>query len=542
MSLLKQFIFFFFLLASSSFAQNTADIIIPKPQSLQIFSGEFLLTDTTTYCSDSVLANNALNYLQAHLKQSSNYTLQKSSCAKENTIHFAYAPHKSNKKEAYRLHIANRSVTITAADEAGFFYGIVSLMQLMDAAIWQTDKAKPSVHSWNLPACSIDDYPRFEWRGMMLDSSRNFFEAAYIKKFIDRMAQFKLNRFHWHLSDDEGWRIEIRHYPLLTQIGAKRGDGTQLAFSIFPTMKGIKRGVESGYYTQQEIREIVAYAKARSIEILPEIDLPAHSKAAVTAYPDLLQDPLDASQYRSVQQISNNTLNPALESSYKFIDDVIGELAQLFPFGTIHIGGDEIPKGAWQKSPAVARLIQKEGLKNLNGIKGYFFERVDAILAKHHRTMIAWEEASQVEAKLRKETRFMAWKSPKSGEKLLSKSHQVIMTPVQYLYFDQKYSGETKEPGHSWSTPVSTQKVYSFGTIANSPHLKGVQASLWSERLFSEKIADYMAWPRALALSEIAWSDKKRLDWEDFKIRAYTYGTERLKAQKINFRKSNGSD
>ncbi len=542
MSLLKQSIFLSLLLLSSSFAQHPADLIIPKPQSIQNLQGEFSLNTQTAYCSDSLLANNALNYLQSHLKQSSRYTLQKGSCGGGNTIRFEYAQSKFPKQEAYRLHIESRSVTITAGDEAGFFYGIISMMQLMDAAIWQTTSLPNAPRSWLLPACIIEDYPRFEWRGMMLDSARNFFEVSYIKKFIDRMAQYKLNRFHWHLSDDEGWRIEITHYPLLTQIGAKRGDGTKLPYSAFPTMKGAKRGVESGYYSQQEIREIVAYAKARSIEILPEIDLPAHSKAAVTAYPDLLLDPLDTSEFRSVQQISDNTINPALQSSYIFIDQVISELARLFPFGYIHIGGDEIPKGAWQKSPAVAKLIQKEGLKSLNDVKGYFFERVDEILAKHHRTMIAWEEASGVKAKLRNKTQFMAWKSPKSGEKLVQKSRQVILTPVQYLYFDQQYITDKKEPGHTWSSPVSTQKVYSFGSVANPPYLKGVQASLWSERLFSEKIADYMVWPRALALSEIAWSDKKRLDWEDFKIRAYSYGIERLMVQKINFRKSNGSD
>ena len=197
----------------------------------------------------------------------------------------------------------------------------------------------------------------------MLDSSRNFFSTTYVKKFIDRMAQHKLNRFHWHLTDDEGWRIEIKKYPLLTKVGATRGPGTKLPFSTYPAMRGSKKKRQSGYYTQKQIREIVAYAKARSVEILPEIDMPGHAKAAIVSYPKLLQDPKDKSNYRSVQKVSNNTVNPGMESTYVFIDNVITELSRLFPFGYIHLGGDEVPKGAWKKSPAVAKLMQKKRFK-----------------------------------------------------------------------------------------------------------------------------------------------------------------------------------
>ncbi len=516
-------------------AQSSIDVIIPKPQKLLPGNGEFLLTKQTRYLSDTPLSKNAIAYLQRQLKQNSGYLLKTGKTSKNNTIRFHYNPGKIKKPEAYQLHINKEKITIEARDKAGFFYAVVSLMQLMDPAIWGQSNMNKTRKTWSVPSCTIEDYPRFKWRGMMLDSSRNFFSKAYIKKFIDRMAQHKLNRFHWHLTDDEGWRIQIKRYPLLTKIGAKRGPGTKLPFSAYPAMRGPKNRVQSGYYTQSDIREIVAYAKARSIEILPEIDMPGHAKAAIVAYPKLLQDPKDKSRYRSVQKISNNTINPGMESSYLFLDSVIAEVTNLFPFGYIHLGGDEVPKGAWEKSPAVKELMQKKGLKNRKEVQNYFFGRLDKILSKHHRKMIAWQEVLQGKPKLRKNGIVMAWKSPKAGIKAAKQGRNVIMAPVQYLYFDQQYTRSKGEPGHTWSTPVSTQKTYSFNP-GNSSYIRGVQACLWSETLLNEKIADYLAWPRALALAELAWTEQKKRSWREFQKRASDRGLKRLKVQGIHYR------
>ena len=512
------------------------DTIIPKPQKLLPGNGEFLLTKQTRYLSDTPLSKNAIAYLQRQLKQNSGYLLKTGKTSKNNIIRFHYNPGKIKKPEAYRLHINKEKITIEARDKAGFFYAVISLMQLMDPAIWGQSNMNKTRKTWSMPSCTIEDYPRFKWRGMMLDSSRNFFSKAYIKKFIDRMAQHKLNRFHWHLTDDEGWRIQIKRYPLLTKIGAKRGPGTKLPFSTYPAIRGPKNRVQSGYYTQNDIREIVTYAKSRSVEILPEIDIPGHAKAAIVAYPKLLQDPKDKSRYRSVQKVSNNTINPGMESSYIFLENIITEVAKLFPFGYIHLGGDEIPKGAWEKSPAVKKLMQKKGLKNSKEVQNYFFTRLDTILAKHHRKMIAWQEVLQGKPKLRKSDIVMAWKSPKAGIKAAKQGRNVIMAPVQYLYFDQQYTRSKREPGHTWSTPVSTQKTYSFNP-GNSSYIKGVQACLWSETLLNEKIADYLAWPRAMALAELAWTEQKNRHWNNFKKRAYDKGLQRLKVQNIQYRK-----
>jgi len=370
----------------------------------------------------------------------------------------------------------------------------------------------------------------------MLDTSRNFFSKNYVKKFIDRMAQVKLNRFHWHLTDDEAWRIEIKKYPKLTQIGSIRGPGTTLPFSTYPAMRGPKNKVQSGYYSQRDIKEIVAYAKARSIEILPEIDMPGHAKAAIVSYPELLTDPQDKSKYRSVQKIQNNTVNPALESTYIFLDNIIAELTTLFPFGYIHMGGDEVPSGAWKKSPAVRSLMQQKKLKNREEVQNYFFTRLDNILAKHQRTMIYWQEVAKKNKKLRSQNIFMAWKSTKDTKRLVKQKHQVIMTPVQYLYFDQQYKRNKKEPGHTWSTPISTKKVYRFKPL-NSPYIKGIQACLWSETLLNEKIADYLAWPRMFSLAEVAWTTQNKRGWERFYKRVSKNALERLRKQGIAYRK-----
>ncbi len=533
--LLSLFIVLFMVMNIPLFliAENSENVIIPKPQKFLSGDGKFLLTKQTRYFSDTSFSQNAIIYLQKQLKQNSGYLLKKGIASKENTIRFHYDTKKIKKSEGYKLTIKKEQITIEARDKAGFFYAVVSLMQLMGPDIW--GGSSKGEKNWYIPSCTIEDYPRFKWRGMMLDTSRNFFSTEYVKKFIDRMAQHKLNRFHWHLTDDEGWRIQIKQYPLLTKIGASRGPGTKLPFSIYPSMRGPKDKIQSGYYTQDDIREIVAYAKARSIEILPEIDIPGHAKAAIVAYRELLQDPKDKSRYLSVQKVSNNTINPGMESSYLFLENVIAEVSGLFPFGYIHLGGDEIPQGAWQKSPAVHTLMKNKGLKDIKEVQNYFFSRMDTILAKHDRKMVGWQEVTQGKPKLRQYSIIMAWKNPKTGTEMIKQHRNVIMAPVEYLYFDQQYTRGKNEPGHTWSTPVSTRKIYTFNP-GNSSYIHGVQACLWSETLLNERIADYLAWPRVFALSEVAWTEQKNRKWEEFQERASGAGLKRLEVQGVHYR------
>ena len=510
----------------------SANSIIPKPQKVIEGRGEFRLSKGSTISSDTKLATNSINYLQKHLYRVSGYRLQSS---KSNpSISYHLDRQKVKRAEGYILNITKEHIAIEARDSAGFFYATISIMQLIDSKIWSTHRVSQRV--WSIESCKIVDHPRYSWRGMLLDSSRNFFSVVYVKKFIDRMAQYKLNRFHWHLTDDEGWRIEIKRYPLLTKVGATRGDGTKLPYSTYPAIRGKKSGRYSGYYTQQQIRDIVSYAKARSIEILPEIDIPAHSKAAVVSYPTLLLDPKDKSNFKSVQRVSNNTINPAMDSSYKFIDGVISEVASLFPFPYIHIGGDEVPKGAWSRSPAVKNLMNKQHFKNRREVQDYFFTKVDKILQRHHKKLIGWQEIIDGNPRFRKRSAVMAWKSTKASHQIIKKGYKAILSPVQYLYFDQRYSRAKGEYGHTWSTPISLKKIYSYRP-KDSRYIKGIQANLWSETLLNESIADYLTWPRALALSEVAWSHPKSRSWSDFKGRVYSDGIGRLKAQNIKYRR-----
>ncbi len=521
-------------------AQERVNTIIPKPASAVTREGIFTIDDQTVLVTDTPLSLNAGDYLQHQLLLNAGFMLTVKEGAHRNGLH--YQIDKRLEDEAYRLHITPEKIQIEAGSPSGFFYATVTLMQLMDPTIWSQQRADTPKKQWTLPACTIEDAPRFRWRGMMLDSARNFFSVEYVKKFIDRMAQHKLNVFHWHLTDDEGWRIEIKKYPLLTGIGSRRGPGTAMPYSFFPSMRGAKVTIEAGYYTQDDIREIVAYAAKRSVNVLPEIDVPAHAKAAVTAYPLLLQDPNDLSRYTSVQKVANNTIDPGLAGSYLLMENVVQELTQLFPFRYVHLGGDEIPNGAWQRSPSVARLMQEEDLHNTKEIKAYFFSRMETILSNHHRQMIIWHEKEHDYEALGENTVLMAWRGSQEGINAAKAHRQVIMAPAQYLYFDQQYVKNADEPGHTWAGPTDTRTVYRYDPTApiadrgTRSFIEGVHGCLWSERAPTEAIADYLAWPRIFALAEIGWSPQKKRHWNDFEQRVRTSGVNRLKVQKIHYR------
>jgi len=528
------------LLCAYAEGRSDADTVIPKPQRLIKGEGLFLLESTTHYVMQTPLADNALSYLQTQLSLNAGYRLKPAQRPTEGALLFRQETGLDD--EAYRLTVTAGQILVEANSKAGFFYGMMTLMQMMPTAIWGQTEPEALRKEWRVPACTVEDAPRFRWRGMMLDTSRHFFSVAYVKKFIDRMAQHKLNLFHWHLSDDEGWRIEIKSYPLLTDIGSRRGPGTRLPLSLYPAIRGPKDRVHEGYYTQEEVREIVAYAQRRSVQILPEIDVPGHSKAAVMAYPHLLQDPEDKSRYSSVQKIQNNTIDAGMKSSYRFLEDVIEEVSALFPFEYIHLGGDEIPKGAWQHSPSVNRLMQREGLADTKEVEAYFFSRIDTILAKHGRRMIRWKESGKERAGLRNDTIFMAWRGEKSATEALRQGKKVILSPAEHLYFDQQYVRTKGEPGHTWAGPTDTREVYAYRPIpevltpVQASFIQGVHGCLWSETLLSEKLADYMAWPRMFALAEIAWSPQERQSWSDFERRVSDAGEARLRVQGIHYR------
>jgi len=535
-----KFLLLFLLSMTPLSALTNTNTIIPKPLLFNALEGSFYLSQKTTWFSNTPIATHAINYLQGQLQINAHYQLKSSKST--NTSQVIFQKNSKLRTEAYILHIRSHTITIEASSQSGFFYAVVSMMQLMDTHIWRMERQTEPHKQWKITSCYIEDEPRFKWRGMMLDSSRNFFSTAYVKKFIDRMAQHKLNVFHWHLTDDEGWRIEIKKYPLLTQVGAKRGPGTKLPFSLYPAMRGPTDKVQEGYYTQEEIKEIVAYAAARSVNILPEIDVPAHAKAAVMSYPELLQDPNDTSVYQSVQKVSNNTIDPGLKSSYQFLDDVIQEVAMLFPFEYIHLGGDEVPKDAWKGSPSVKRLMHDHKLKNSSEVQSYFFTKMDKLLEKHQRKLIGWQEIRRSKSNLRDTTIIMAWRGDGAAKKAVKTAQEVILSPAQFLYFDQQYVKSKNEFGHTWAGPTDTKEVYSYQPLHTSfshddvQYIRGVHACLWSETALTEQIADYLVWPRAMALSEVAWCQQKQQNWEDFKRRLQRSGLKRLKRQGVSYR------
>lgn len=522
---------------------HAQESLIPKPVSYQQSEGKFTLGKNTALKVEANEAKDAAKYLSDRLRSVAGIDLENADNA-PNSITFKKATFSGNSPTgAYKLSVTDKAVTIEAADQPGFFYGAITLLQLMPAEVWSNKPLEnEELSTFPVECCTITDYPRFTWRGMMLDCSRQFFPKEYVKLFIDRMAQYKLNVFHWHLTDDEGWRIEIKKYPLLTEIGSKRGPGTKIPYSILPAITVLdKSKPQEGFYTQEDIKEVVAYAAERSIVVIPEIDVPGHAKAAIVAYPELLQHPEDKSQYRSVQGTPNNTIDAGLETTYEFLDNVFAEVAQLFPAPYIHVGGDERPHGAWEKSPSVKELMKKEGLKNTDEVQGYFFQRLEKILAKYDRKLLGWEEILHGDKLKRKDSAILSWRSQKAGVEAAKSGRDAVMAPAQFLYYDLKYINHPKENGLVWAGITDTKDSYSYDPYSGVPqaaqkHILGVNGCLWGETLVSEAVTDFMSWPRMFALSEIAWTQQEKRNWEDFSVRAFTYNLPKLDAQEIHYR------
>ena len=484
--------------------------LTPQAKKIDYYEGFFVLDSKTVLNSTTPLSTNAISYLQEHLLKHSNYQLKIKNTNANNSIVFEVD--KTLDEEEYSLKVSSHKILIQASQSAGFFYGMISLMQFTSDNIWSITPPKEFIKEWSFPLVSIEDSPRFKWRGVLLDSARNFFTKEYIKLFIDRLAQYKINVFHWHLSDDEAWRLEIREYPRLTQ--------------------------DSSFYTQEDIREIVAYAEARHVEIIPEIDVPAHSKAAVVAYPELLQDPKDKSKYKSVQHFKKNTIDAGLESSYIFYENIIKELSELFPSKYIHIGGDEIPKGAWSKSPSVKKLMKRHNYTKITEVKRHFIREVEKILKRHNKILIGWEEV--LNDLVQKDSMIISWKSSRAGRKAAKQKRFSIMSPSDVLYLDAVQSKEKGELGVKWAGINNIKDIYMYKPLTKltkkeSKYIYGIQACLWSEKLFTQEITDYMAWPRLLAFSELAWTVKKK-NWNEFEKRVELQ-KKKLAVQKINYRK-----
>src|SRR6201996_2835695 len=506
--LLLPFLFLVDLTANAQDADPNMGII-PAPVSVKKTSGEFVLSQQTVLLTDSI-GNKAVafftDYLQHKLMLRNELKIGDAASA-ANSIVLTSKGTENLPDQGYRLTITPQQIII-AGKGAGLFYGIQTLLQLIPA---------DHMASIKIPCGQIEDYPRFAYRGIMLDVCRHFFSVEFIKKTIDMMAYYKLNNFHWHLTDDQGWRIEIKKYPKLTQIGSQRAQ-TVIGNYHDRTPQQFDNTPYGGYYTQDQIREVVKYAADRYINIVPEIEMPGHSTAALAAYPELSCDPSKTYKVAETWGVFHDVYCPT-DKTFDFLEDVLTEVMDMFPSKYIHVGGDETPKDAWKNSEFCQKLIKKLKLKDEEGLQSYFIQRIEKFVNSKGRSIIGWDEI--LEGGLSPNATVMSWRGEAGGIAAAKQNHNVVMTPGSGgLYLDHA-QGRTGEP-LSIGGYFPLEKTYSYNptpgvlTPEQQKYIVGVQANLWTEYITTDAKAEFMLYPRLLALSELAWTPLASKNFKDF--------------------------
>ena len=520
----KLFFFLSFLISTMVQAQNNVINLIPQPVDIQPATGVYVLTNATTISYDKPESRAVADMLTQRLKAPTGFSL-KAQQGKSGVIQLNLntKPNAELGKEGYTLEATPKGVVVSANQTAGLFYGMQTLIQLLPKEI----ESKTFVKTiWNIPSVRIKDYPRFGWRGVMLDVSRNFFTKEEVKTYIDQIARLKYNTLHWHLTDDEGWRIEIKSLPKLTSVGAWRVPRSGHFGDREPPKVGEKATV-GGFYTQEDIKEVVKYAQERNVVILPEIDVPGHSMAAIASYPEL-SCKKDANTMVSpghkfaewfgdgtFKMLTENALNPSDEKVYEFLDKVFTEVAPLFPHPYIHVGGDECYKGYWKEDANCQALMKKMNMEHVEQLQGYFMGRVEKILQAKGKKLIGWDEI--LEGGISPTATVMSWRGVKGGIEAAKMGHNVVMTPTTFAYLDYNQGEATIDPPIYAGLRVS--KSYSYEPVPDSVDAKyilGGQGNLWSEQLPTFRYAQYMTYPRAWALSEVFWSPKASKNWDNF--------------------------
>ncbi len=433
----------------------------------------------------------------------------------KHTILLELKPEKFQSKESYKLKAGRDGVFISAKSPTGIFYGIQSFLQLLPVTFYD---GLSKNNKLRIPACFIEDKPRFSYRGMHLDVSRHFFPPAAVKQYIDMLAMYKFNTFHWHLTDDQGWRIEIKKYPKLTQVGAWRDSTLIGRFRSKPERYDHSR--YGGFYTQAQIRDIVKYAAQRHINIIPEIEMPGHSSAAVAAYPWLACSP-GPFHVAATWGIFRDIYCPK-DTTFGFLKTVLTEVMALFPSEYIHIGGDEVPKAQWKNSKLCQNIIKKENLKNESQLQSLFIQRIDTFLTQNGRKMIGWDEI--LEGGLPPGATVMSWRGEKGGIEAARQGHDAIMAPQRYTYFDH-YQADRKFQPIAIGGFTTLKKVYSYEPVpveldsAEAIHILGAEGCVWTEYIPDIKKVQYMALPRMAALAEVDWTTAGRKNWSSFQKR-----------------------
>ena len=507
--------------------------IIPLPQDVSLTNGTpFILTPSTSisYPEGNDLLKQAGEFLASYIKEATGYAPKVVTDKSAKPINLSIDKSITN-PEGYRLTVTTEGIELAGATEAGVFYGVQSLRKSIPAVA--------EGMNIELPTVTINDYPRFAYRGMHLDVSRHFFPADSIKKYIDILALHNMNTFHWHLSDDQGWRIEIKKYPELTTIGSQRKE------TVIGRNSGEYDGKPyGGFYTQDEIRDVIAYAKERFITIIPEIDLPGHQQAALAAYPDL---GCTGGPYEVWTQwgISDDVICAGNDKAMGFLEDVLSEVIDLFPSEYIHIGGDECPKVRWKTCPKCQALIERERLDGIQGLQPYMIARIQDFLASKGRVMVGWDEILHNE--LHSETLVMSYRGQKGAIEAANRGNYAVMTPGEVLYFDWYQADPSTQPRAMYGySPI--KKMYAFEPVPADPEsaarnesiiraefvdpaavepiradradrIVGVQGCTWAEYIEDEEQQEYMIFPRLLAVAELAWTPQEKREWSDFKVR-----------------------
>lgn len=505
-------------------AQQQSLNIIPEPAKVEVKDGSFSMTNHTTVFYSQKDLIKSTSFLNNYLKEYYGFILpvQNKEMYPEGKISLQLDSKKVNVQGGYLMKVDANSISIIGNDEQGVFYGIQTLIQLLPA-----EKS----NSLKIQQCNIVDSPRFAYRGLHLDCGRHFFSVDFIKQYIDFIAMHKMNTFHWHLTEDQGWRIEIKKYPKLTQIGGCR-NGTIIGHHPGTGNDDTKY---CGYYTQAQIKDIVKYAADRYITIIPEIEMPGHASASIAAYPQLSCFPDSSTKIAKGVKWSGDSTGKQVQQSwgvypdvfaptdytFKFLENVLDEVMELFPSKYIHIGGDECPKIYWKESAFCQQLIKDSGLKDEEGLQSYFIRKIERYLNSKGRSIIGWDEI--LEGGIAPNATIMSWRGEQGGIEAAKQHHKVIMTPGGYVYFDHAQNKHEDSLTIGGYLPVET--VYNYEPLPKElsadeqKYIIGAQANVWTEYMSNPAKVEYMLFPRLEALSEVLWTPKENKNWDDFKNR-----------------------
>jgi hexosaminidase len=534
-----------FILMANLTGQSPSSLpiaVIPKPGKLTAGRGEFALTSSSVVVADAALKEQG-RQLAGMLDTPTGFDLEVRIGALPASGFIALRVDNTLMKtlgdEGYRLDATPKSVTIRAATAHGVFYGMQTLRQLLPVAVFRSAKAQGVL--WKVPSVAIEDVPRFKWRGAHLDVSRHFMPKEFVKKYIDLLSIHKLNTFHWHLTDDQGWRLEIRKYPKLTEVGAWRSE-TLIGHDVPDGAPGADQRKfdgksHGGFYTQDDVREIVAYAATRFVTVVPEIEMPGHSQEVVAAYPELGSAD-DKVEPRTRWGVSPYLLNPN-DRTVAFMQDVLRETIELFPSLWIHIGGDEAVKDQWKANPQIQERIKELGLEDENALQSWFIRQMDNYLTSHGRRLIGWEEI--LDCGLASNAAVMNWRGLDGALAAARAKHEAVLTPRDWTYFDSYQSRDMENEPLAVGGFTPLDKVYAWEPMPDQlepefrKYILGVQGQLWSEYLPDPKQVEYMAFPRLTALSEVAWTPTLHRKLDDFMTRLAVH-LQRLKIIDVNFR------